>query len=95
MEKQMVTRRKTTWGAYDLEGPLSQLISSLQKLKEDIGDVNITVDMYENCGDVEFNMNFNERRLETDAELAVRQKAENQRKAYRKQQYEQLKKEFA
>lgn len=94
MEKQMVTKTKITWGTYDLEGKLSTLIERLQKLKDDIGDVEISIKLYEDYDSIELDMNFNEQRLETDAEFAVRQKIEDQRKVWRKQQYEQLKKEF-
>ena len=94
MEKQMVTKKKTTWDACDLEGKLSTLIERLKKLKDDIGDVEISTELYEDYDNYGFSMNFNEQRLETEQELQQRIQQEENRKSYRKQQYEQLKKEF-
>jgi hypothetical protein len=78
-----------------LEGPLSEVVKELLDIQESVDeeyrdDVQITVD----CVDDFYEVRFFYLRDKTEAELALEEAQRARYKEYRRQQYEQMKKEF-
>jgi hypothetical protein len=94
MERIEVRETKFIWNQYNVDGSLSKLIERLQTILRDEGDLDIDCDVYEEYGSSSVQIEFSKMRPETDLEYNVRLTQQLQYQVYRRQQYEQLKKEF-
>jgi len=88
-ERKKIKEKKDFYWYGEFDTSIDNLISTLQKCKED-GWEGIDYDYCD--GDKEYLL-YKER-LETDEEYEKRMKQKQQQKEYRRQQFEQLKKEF-
>lgn len=87
-ERKKIKDKEYYWGNF--YGPIDEIISNLQKCKEQGWDGL----QYEYDGDNQIDYYVYKERLETDEEYNLRMSEEQSWKEYRRRQYEQLKKEF-
>lgn len=98
MSRRQVKQEVKKWGAYDFDGPLPALMVELQDLQDLHKDVALRLDSEytQDYGDSErsFVLTCYYMRDETDEEVARREEQEADMRAFRRRQFEALKKEF-
>lgn len=92
-KKLIVSEYLETLGLYDLDGSVESAISKLQALMQYYPGKRLELQLTENeDGYKKFNVVW--KREENEKELEKRLKQQEESKAYRRQQYEAMKKEF-
>ena len=95
MSRRIVRHMKTEWDSYDLVGSVGKLIEKLEELRAVHGDdLKVNCNLYDAYGSSYCSVQFYKDEPETDEDVAKREQQAAIYANSRRQQYEQLKKEF-